>query len=430
MSFAASEAKYDRVKVQVTARIGYDDTAQIDAYLAHIAGHEGFLPDHVFNVENCPTPHTKKISVRRGFLFGGHGKITNCGAPGGSTAIINMTLELNPTRFLAHRQGATNDTYADMRIDPEQVRQRAAATLDGNDNILMGPLRNGGTIFERREAWWASVMRDYIGRLERVLRFNLVPTEENGLPPARVDLQLGTVQQAEVYWEGTCADAVSYVLSLGDGISAVAGQMVLRRHFADARQIEIGHNENGVSLVVNLKPSSGDVQLCIYAKSATRVRFEVRYLKDVRGTVAAHRTGQLDIHQLLNFARQDASSRMIRFNNALSHLAAAAFDRSDLVELLEAIYSAVNHDRAAALALMSPLFNVGAVSETDTGGIAPRGVMDRLSASGVVSRVRVRHGGTRRYALTPVYAGVARALIDALPDRRTLATERAAALVQ
>lgn len=429
MSFAASEAKYDRVRVQLTARIGYADIDQINTYLSHIGGEGGFLPAHVFQLHSDRTPHTKKISVRGGLLFGGVGKVSNIASHAVGTAEIAMTLDLNPTRFWAHQRfqpNATDDVYAALAVDPEVGRQRNAATLDGNDNLLVGFLENGGTIFERREAWWDALMQDYLDRLERLLRSSLVPSAENGLPPVRVNLVWGSVRQAEVYWEMTCPDAVSYVMSLGDRAYTAAGQMQLRSHFSDARQFQAGHNENGVSLAVELKPSSGDVRLCIYAKSATRVRFEVRYLDDVRGTVAARRTGSLDTLQLLNFARQDASNRMTRFNQALDQLATAEFDRSDLLALLEAICWAVDDDKAAVRALMSPLINVGAVSETAPGGIAPRSVLERLSARGVVNRIQVRRrGGTRRYALTPAYAAVARALIDALPDRRALAAERA-----
>jgi hypothetical protein len=37
---------------------------------------------------------------------------------------------------------------------------------------------------------------------------------------------------------------------------------------------------------------------------------------------------------------------------------------------------------------------------------------------------RVRHGGIRRYALTPTYATLAQALVATLPDRQTLIAER------
>jgi hypothetical protein len=435
MSFAASEAKYDRLKVQIRVRLGYADLDQISTYLSHIGGEGGFLPAHVFDLRSDRTPHTRKIYIRDGFLFGGAGKIKNIASRAGGTAEINMTLDLNPTRFLAHqpsgRLGTAEDVYAGLAVDPEHTRPRAATALDGNDNILMGFLQNGGTTFEHRETWWDGVMREYLARLERLLRFNLEPSADNGLPPVRVDLEFGSLQQAEVYWEGTCSDAVSWVLSLADRAYTAAGQMQLRRYFPDARQFQEGHNENGVSLAVEMKPSSGDVRLCIYAKSATRVRFEVRYLVDVRGTVAARQRGTFDAIQLLNFARQDASNRMTRFNQAIDQLATASFDRSDLLALLEAISWAVDHDKDAARALMSPLINVGAVSETPAGGgVAPRSVLDRLSARGIVNRIQLRRGGIRRYALTPTYAAVAQALIDVLPDRQALAAERASLPIQ
>ncbi len=74
--------------------------------------------------------------------------------------------------------------------------------------------------------------------------------------------------------------------------------------------------------------------------------------------------------------------------------------------------------------------NAGAISRTGAGGIASSDVVARLVERGVVEQVRLQHGGTPRYMLTPRFAAVRNALVSALPDCALAAAERQAYRLQ
>jgi len=80
---------------------------------------------------------------------------------------------------------------------------------------------------------------------------------------------------------------------------------------------------------------------------------------------------------------------------------------------------ATDGDEIATRRLLSPLINIGGVSQTPDERIAPKAVLERLQARRILKRVRVEHGDVPVYVLTSRYQAARRAIVSALPDRRS-----------
>jgi len=75
-----------------------------------------------------------------------------------------------------------------LALNAEAAQEVQALVLDGNDNFLIGALRQGGSAFQNRGPLWQRVVSVYLAHLEALLRAALVPSMSNSLPPVRMEL--------------------------------------------------------------------------------------------------------------------------------------------------------------------------------------------------------------------------------------------------
>jgi len=299
----------------------------------------------------------------------------------------------------------------------EAARELEAITLDGSDNFLVGYQRQGGSTFQSREAWWQQVVSIYLDHIDALLQDALIPSTANSLPSAQVEIGPLVVSQLETYWEMESGDAISAVHSIGDWMESAAGRVSFRRHAPELRRWAPGQTLNSLSMEAVLNRTT---KLAIYAKTPTVIRFEVRYRKDVRDTAARGLRGPVEVIDVLDSARGDAARRLSRVIRALQSMRGApVFDREQIVRLVCSLHRATGGDDVATTRLTTALINVGGVSRTPEGGIAPSAVLERLQEHGILKRVRVGHGGTPRYALTSRYHAARLALLNGLPDRKS-----------
>jgi hypothetical protein len=422
----SGEAKHDRIKVRVTMRIGYSSVEQLSEYMEHIGDQSGLVARPLFRVQSDRTPHTRTLRVMSGWLFSGSGRLHHANAAQGGIATLVLELDLNPTRFLAHhRAGASVVELEAMSPEealatcPDNEAPARAAALDGNDNVLLGTLRQGGTTLERRGEWWRERLGLYLRHVEALLHARLVPTMTNALPPVHVTApSFDAVAQAECYWELETNRARTVVALLADRLRAASGQFRLRMHLPSVEEIEEGHDQNSNSVTLHL---GRGIQFCVYAKTADRVRFEMRYLADVRDNAARSLHGPVNILTILEAAREDAARRMTRIRETLAMtLAPTSFDRRHLMDFLRELLYACDGDRDAAEQLMEGLVNFGGVTQTPAGGIAPPEALRRLERRRIIRRLRVRARGAPRFVLAPPYATLQRALLAALPEHCAL----------
>jgi hypothetical protein len=422
------EAKHDRIKLHLTARIGYSSADEFRDYLQHVCDQSG-TDTPLFRHQAGRTPHTCTLTVARGWLFSGEGRLFNIAVPTGATATLDLTLDVNPTRFLAHTDvGTPFDQLSDLppevalaRSQQHEAAARAAA-LDEKDNLLLGTWRQGGQWFHHRQGWWSGLVHLYLEHILTLLRSRLEPAHDNSLPPVRITpLEFDSVTQVECYWEQETTRAHTLVALLAERLRAASGQLRLRHHLPEVGTVEEAHDRNCQSVTF---PLSREVQFCIYAKTLDRVRFEIRYLSDVRGNAARGMRGGTDAFAVLEAARVDAARRMTRITETLAAmLAPASFDRRHLMAFMRELLRACEGDHDQADALMEALVNAGGVSETAATGVARKTVVRRLERRGVLRQVRVRARAVPRFVLAPPYSALRRGLLSILPEQRALAEE-------
>lgn len=432
------EGSIDRLLLEYTVDVGYTDQALLAEYVEHVSGRSGSLPWTLMSID--PLTNNLQPKVRTAApteVSGGRwivevsGKLSNTRAQHGGVARLRFTLHVNPTTFIANQPASELSGLGDLQsheaflANPEMLAEARAASCDGNHNLLVGAARRGGTSFDRRDQWYASVIDAVVFNLAELLQQQLVPSAENGLPTVSVTIRSPTVSQAEVYWEFESADAISDVLTIGDRLSLAAGQVSIRQYFPNVHHMAVGHSENSPSVTIDLSRSSGRIKLLVYAKTRQIVRIEVKYLKELRQTVARTARGTLDVQTILGLARRHAFQQVERMREAVMQVTPSVHERADLLTFLRHISAAALGDAAVEQGMLTLLVNIGAVSQTDEQGACPPEVCNRLRRSGVVRRVRVRHGGPPRYALTPAYAALVALLHEARPNYRELRAERA-----
>jgi hypothetical protein len=424
-----TEMRVDRLKVSITADVHYRSRDAITEYLSFLGGNNS-LPVDLFELHDLPTPHKRRLRVRPGFLLSGEGEVKNVAELSGVARVV-LSLDLNPTRWLAHQPLppgtaplnmdalAALPAHQALAEHSEVAASARRAALDGNDNVALGFRRTGDfTPARDHAAWFRRVLAVYLEHVRALVTAVLTPTTNDAIP-VTVTVHPFAVQQAECYAEQNTPDAIAAMATLADRLKVAASDMTIR-HYLPADRLEEGMSLNARSVTLKL---TNTVHLCIYAKTRDRIRFEVRYLSAVQGTVARHLRGQQpNILEILEEAMSDAANRLNTVNRALTQIMTdAPVDWQRLINFMAELLWACGSDYDRARALLSPLVIDQAVCETVPGGLAPRAVMQRLHDRRIVERVRVRHGGPVRWRLTPPYAAIMRGLGDQLPDRRRLA---------
>ena len=436
------EMRVDRLALRVEVTVGYSSRQAIADYLHHLNGANG-LPFTLFEVTSAASSHIKKVRIidrrrleHEAFALTGGGKISGVAQDRG-TARLTLDLSLNPTRWFAqqpigaHSPGfrwpdhaavlAARPVHECLERRPQALAAAARQSLDGKPNVLLGYNRTGPGWPDRDPHAWAM---DWTGFYVNAVRELVALAVDPGgtIPGLMVTITPPTVSQVEVYGERMVEDALAAVAALGDRLMVAASDLNVRLHLSGA--LGFGRELNARTITL---PVARNIHVVIYAKTQDRLRFEVRYLDDVRGTVARHRRGPTDPLETIRCAMQNAVERLATVTDALAGLMVEApASYADLKRGLWSVLWACEGDQSSADALLTPLLVDQAVTETGPGGLAPRRVLQRLRARGVVQRVRVRHGGAARWALTPTYAAAIRLAVEQLPDRRLLVRKRQA----
>ncbi len=147
---------------------------------------------------------------------------------------------------------------------------------------------------------------------------------------------LETVVEAEAYWEVHAADALSAVYSIADRLETAAGMHTIRQYLPEVRTMASEGDLNSKAVAIDL---TRDVAVAVYAKAHDVVRFEVRYRRNVRATVARNLTGRVGADVIMDRMREDAARRMSRITETLNAMMEAPhFDRQALCDMMAAIH--------------------------------------------------------------------------------------------
>lgn len=339
----------------------------------------------------------------------------------GNPNIIRYSVELlaNPTRTFMHLGCPSLDVAAATHpteffaANPDVARAVRALTLDGSDNYAHFYSGLGG------DAGW----REWLALFERQLMLLLEwifhpPTPEHGepdLPGVHGELSWSnlTLSEVEAYVERRAENAVDLSVILAQGLVTAAREAETTAYYL-ARQ---GRRSAALSTVL---PLTEDVGLSVYAKTSSRVRFEVRYRDYSFSTVRARAEmvgrGEASgpLQALFILAARDASSRLPLPWRFMAE-AAVQPERdvaSTLAEFAQLVHRACRGEPSYFEAVFARLLRTGAVSSGGADAFAPVGIVEALLRLGVLRRARLllseRDDGGRVFSLAPRFLGMRR----------------------
>lgn len=333
---------------------------------------------------------------------------------------VSMKISLNPTRILHHRLGNLPEQMAreELLAMPPEVFfsataiRRADLALGGVDNALPRPVeaqrKLGATfidtflkIFEvQLRRWVLDALAPASAGFDHLHADTRLVAEADGMT-LRLDWADLVVTQAETNFERRHSSAQALMERLAHTVPQAHSETGLRRY----GETELGGRRLGSAVVGFARTKT--VHQIYYAKYRDRVRAETRYLTAVRNAIRATRC-QTDhpLTELLGQVRDDAvrraNGRWVTFCAMCAEPRRATLN--EVAGMIALIAECVKAAGVAFLPVFSALLTSGGIDETDPGGSAPRALMDRLGAAGLISRhnlnTRRRPGERRRHALT------------------------------
>lgn len=407
-------ALFDKIQLQLSAPIRFTSRQSIDEYVSLIADNSGVdIP--LFKSSPSETQNSVRFSFSEGWHFSGTARLTFNDHFRGH---FQLVLSINPTRWLDQLEHFNLQQLSNLQLGTVLRRNPdiSSNALDGNDNLLRGFYSVGDPLSDPRVDQFMQFIAAYRIALERLLNERLVPSPLGVIPH---DVTIGEIvlpspSYVECYHEFFSDDAVSVVEGLRTASRASFVNVSWQTH--RIRRIGGMQRRNSNSVVI---PLTKDCSVSIYAKTSQRIRIEVRFsgrLPHFAFPSDLPRP-QRTFERLLSGLRIEATNRIKRLLQSLTPQAHVVDQRMEMLDLLDAVYRALEHDLARARALFSVLINSGGATETDANGILPPSALRFLLQRGVLEHRPVTHGnafrGQRRYALTAIYAATAARFVDA-----------------
>lgn len=423
----------DKMRIRVE---GYSvhcrDRGALESFLRNLVG-----MDRVF--ERGFGNRLWKLDIaKRGWHFTGTIHFKRPQSGGAFASDIVFDLELNPTRFFANRPYEVTELGT---LLPEEVLRRdggrlAPPTLDGKDNML-SPERMRAVLpgYQSATVYIMLVIEFIVRRLGSATDRYAVesPSSRRDDAPRDYDIVLNqrgtvlTIPYAEVYWEYTCRDAVSLVhrlyprlrakvmhSTLGDHGNPAQGER--RGRYLDYPNLET--ENNAITTRIGLGHES--IELAAYAKATERIRFEVRFLENVRQLMGSRGTSReigRGIDHLPVLLEEVVMNAHRRFSTLFTTLGDIQHEEGrsfpTLTRFYQHLFAATNGNGDMASDLASLLASIGGVSLSGDAvfDAAVRELVDRRVLQAPHATLRPR---TEKYELTPEYR---QTLLDLFPHR-------------
>lgn len=330
-------------------------------------------------------------------LFAANGRVD---VPAGQgLMVIELTMQLNPTRFLAHQPVKRADAVHfrpardALRPDPAITEAMKIRTLDGNDNFL--ETSPDIPAFDQRGPWWTTILRSYLGKIREFFRDHLAP-EGSRVQIDRADF--GPIRRSELQWEFSHRDAVSWVGAFCNALR-VADDATKAGLW---RGTEAERNTTGGCLDI-----TKDIRLKVYAKTAYTIRFEVVLSGSSRITqVLRHSKSSpnAEIVDRLQALRAEAVKQIRKTWATIMDVTAQGDATADMFDFMARLNSKVP-ERNQRLVL-SLLGNQRRLTATPAEGVAPDTVCRSLVRAGILIEAGIVTRGPARYALAPAWSAM------------------------
>lgn len=213
-----------------------------------------------------------------------------------------------------------------------------------------------------------------------------------------------SIRHLEVYWDFHCKDAIAVAKHYQQPMQQITTQMKTRYHHHTSET-----HRNAVSHSANL---INNVRLSVYAKTPTRIRFEVVYYKkSLKSIFSKHLQNETEMRAIIDYMLDDATSRLNKFMGLLQRYSnPPVVDRAErLTQFLKHISIATGGEMSSrqeialrgVFALMSHSGRI-VLTRHQQPTYAP--ILDYLTSQKIVEHIKRSQGTqTRTYSFTPEY---------------------------
>lgn len=371
--------------------------------------------------------------------------------------VIQLRLALNPTRtfnhviasypgyevsFSEYLSGLSPRAF--FRSNSEVTETTQSQSYNLGDNMLPNFDRAGSSVFLSRNSMWAEFLVVYFEKLEHLFLDEVIARGRDFDPvnPARVSLNfaVATVRQIEIYFERHSENALFKMHRASSRALASA----LRAHVDFYEGAAVNRVARDVSSPVITIEQSSSVPMTVYAKAQERIRFEMKYNRDLsnsirptintlsseRGEAVQYRSMSI-LDKMALFTR-NASERFLANWPGLQSVFAEPLE-SDTVGTIASLSKVVMCCCRSAgceevfADVLELLLRGGSISGSEINVSHPQRLLTELEHRGVIGRVRLRsrlpRGASRRYSLLDPYRNLREQLLmtvnsEAMPRER------------
>jgi hypothetical protein len=339
---------------------------------------------------------------------------------------VDLLLEVNLTRFISARglpSAIIQYAHVDeglLRADPAHAATLHA--LDHKDNVIASNSRLGEAQQANWPAEFVALLRIILEFVQRRIRMDI---DVIGLGSAAIpqphfvfDWSEWVLKQVEAYWEFYSVDATAEVEKLRGMLPRLAAE-VRATHYGTGEapsapgevlpELDEALSEPELATERQVQSSQSlsiplgaeKLNLGIYAKTPTRLRFEVRHYGNVRNSLSGHATvGDVpndryeQIEGLLDIVAERSAVRMHLFLRTLARLHTARQpNASTMAFFLVDLANACGNDRVLMRQLLSELMSTGRLV---AGGSSPRAeALDYLLKRRILQKRSVTLNGSK-----------------------------------
>jgi hypothetical protein len=347
---------------------------------------------------------------------------------------FRIEIRLNPTRFLSHHNLTAEeirggDAREILRKNEARESEIMQLTLDRNDNLLTPDRwwRNGREMLDATNAYIEKVqelIEDEFSQFSDPLPQN---TDSDEGPDWDTSFEINqdnwTVNRTEIYWEYRVPSALVNLrqlrlslLALFNSVETVDYGVPPPRSDPSVRRGRTRTHHNAWSIEVPLRDG---VSLMIYAKTYDRLRFEVRYQKNLRTLLnpsfrsEAVSSDYEGLFSALRVAVDDATTRVSRILPDLQEITEPEDPSfSDLATLMGILVETAEAAHISVTRLLELLCVNGAITVGNDNNLSS--AVDLLVRSRVLERSRAaRRQSPRRFVVADQWISTIEALANA-----------------
>jgi hypothetical protein len=429
-----ANARIDRFEIRYPKqKLQYLNPQELVNYVTRLAGSEAFT-----TLGRNTEQRYNAVKFRNNLLLDGKKIYFNHRPSNGrGTCTFPIVLNANYNRFYQANTLSADDVSDDFRLenglpinmadcdladlfnaDTPALAEAQTLTLDQQDNLLLrNRWREAGNVLTLlpQQIRLSQQFIESQFQVSPEFPLNDIPEHNGRVPTAYLtraliapmfDWRTYSIPYLEVCWDFQCRNAIAIAKQYQHPMRQITTQMRTRYHHY---KIETHNN-----LVSHSAALINGIRLAVYAKTPTRLRFEVVYEKSLNSMFRQQLRGVHDIRGMLDIVLDDATERLTRFIHAMRrHNTPATIDRAEaMADFVRCIYQALQGNDMNLQGFFSRISHSGRIILTQQDHrFFP--MFEQLEDDGIMQRMNRQRGlRTRTYSFTEPYDWLLRGMME------------------